>query len=92
MRRYRPNWQCERASSTGETRPPPKNAQYEHKAAKPKAGFKYKAAHSDKDEEPVHDHWEEEAELKETVLPRMALETMCDEGSDCNPQVTLYAQ
>lgn len=51
---------------------------------------KYKTTHSDKDEEPVHDHWGEEAELNETVLPRIALETMCEEGSDCRQKVSVY--
>lgn len=48
--------ECERAWSTEKTRAPPKNAQHKHKAAKTKTGFTYKGAHSDKDEEPVHDH------------------------------------
>lgn len=42
--------------------------------------------------QPVHDHWGEEAELKETVLPRIALETRREEGCDCRQKVALYTQ
>lgn len=68
---------------------PTKKCPMERQTPKPKLGFKYNLACSDKDRKlKMHYHWGEKVELNEILLPSIMIKNMCDKPQGDSVSVT----